>query len=62
MIRSANPMNCKPVKDTTRLEWHEVSKVQHYWLDVSAMTKPMQKSIGSSASGSLPTTENDPCD
>jgi hypothetical protein len=31
-----------PEKDPARLEWHEVSKVQHYWLDVDAVKKPMQ--------------------
>ena len=25
-----------------RFPWHEVAKVQHYWPDVSAMTRPMQ--------------------
>ena len=35
MIRAANRTDYKPVKDTARFEWHEVSKVQHYWLDVS---------------------------
>ena len=31
----------KPVKDPARFPWHEVSKVQHYWLEVDAMTEPM---------------------
>ncbi len=31
----------EPVKDPARFPWHEVSKVQHYWLEVDAMTKPM---------------------
>lgn len=30
------------VKDPARLEWHEVSKVAHYYLSVNAMTRPMQ--------------------
>ncbi len=30
------------VKDPARFEWHEVTKVQHYWLEVNAMTRPMQ--------------------
>ncbi len=25
-----------------RLEWHEVTKVAHYYLSVNAMTRPMQ--------------------
>ena len=31
----------KPVKDPARLEWHEVTKVAHYYLSVNAMTHPM---------------------
>jgi superfamily II DNA or RNA helicase len=31
-----------PIKDPARFEWHEVTKVQHYWLEVNAMTQPMQ--------------------
>jgi hypothetical protein len=30
-----------PIRDPARFPWHEVSKVQHYWLEVNAMTKPM---------------------
>ena len=32
----------EPIKDPARFPWHEVNKVQHYWLDVGAMTQPMQ--------------------
>jgi hypothetical protein len=32
----------EPIKDPIRFAWHEVKKVQHYWLDVNAMTKPME--------------------
>ena len=32
----------EPIKDPVRFPWHEVIKVQHYWLDVNAMTKPME--------------------
>ena len=32
----------EPVKNPARLEWHEVSKVAHYYLSVNAMTRPMQ--------------------
>ena len=28
--------------DPARFPWHEVTKVQHYWLEVNAMTQPMQ--------------------
>jgi hypothetical protein len=41
--------NCKeaaklqdPVKDPTRLKWHEVKKVDHYWLRIDAATQPME--------------------
>ncbi len=29
-------------KDPANLPWHEVKKVDHYWLSVDAMTKPMK--------------------
>jgi hypothetical protein len=32
----------EPIHDPARFPWHEVVKVQHYWLEVNAMTKPMQ--------------------
>ncbi|HEY3852954.1 MAG TPA: helicase-related protein [Verrucomicrobiae bacterium] len=31
-----------PVKDPARFPWHEVKKVEHYRLDVNAMTQPME--------------------
>ena len=31
----------EPIKEPTRFEWHEVTKVQHYWLEVNTMTQPM---------------------
>ncbi|MBI4247368.1 MAG: DUF3883 domain-containing protein [Candidatus Rokubacteria bacterium] len=31
-----------PVRDPARLDWHEVTKVAHYYLSVDAMTRPMQ--------------------
>jgi hypothetical protein len=27
------------IKDPSRLEWHEVRKVSHYWIDVAAMAR-----------------------
>lgn len=39
---NVTPQLQEPIKDPARLEWHEVKKVQHYWLKVDAMTKPMQ--------------------
>jgi hypothetical protein len=32
----------EPVKDPARFPWHEVKKVEHYRLDVNAMTQPLQ--------------------
>jgi superfamily II DNA or RNA helicase len=32
----------EPVKDPARLPWHEVRKIDHYWLAVDALTQPMQ--------------------
>ena len=31
----------EPIRDPARFPWHEVTKVQHYWLEVNAMTTPM---------------------
>ena len=31
----------EPIRDPARFPWHEVTKVQHYWMDVKAMTEPM---------------------
>ena len=39
---AAQPQLQEPIKDPARFPWHEVTKVQHYWLEVNAMTKPMQ--------------------
>jgi hypothetical protein len=36
------PQLQEPIRDPVRFAWHEVSKVAHYWLEVNAMTKPMQ--------------------
>ncbi len=32
----------EPVRDPARFPWHEVMKIQHYWLEVNAMTRPME--------------------
>ena len=34
----------EPIKDPAQRTWHPVVKVQHYWLEVNAMTKPMKVS------------------
>jgi len=31
----------EPIKDPARFDWHEVKKVEHYRLEVDAMTQPM---------------------
>ena len=38
---AGEPQLQQPVKDPARQPWHEVVKVQHYYLDVNAMTQPM---------------------
>ena len=37
-----NPTLQEPINDPARFPWHEVKKVQHYWLEVDAMTRPMR--------------------
>jgi len=37
---NATPRLEDPIKDPARFPWHEVVKVQHYWLEVDAMTRP----------------------
>ena len=32
----------EPIKHPARFPWHEITKVQHYWLDVNAMTQPFE--------------------
>ena len=39
---NAEPVLEDPIKDPARFPWHEVTKVAHYWLEVDALTKPMQ--------------------
>jgi superfamily II DNA or RNA helicase len=41
----------EPIRDPARLDWNEVVKVAHYYLAVSAMTKPMQVRDDSPPSG-----------
>ena len=38
---AGTPQLRDPILNPARFEWHEVSKVQHYWLQVDAMTQPM---------------------
>jgi superfamily II DNA or RNA helicase len=39
---TATPQLQEPIHDPARFPWHEVVKVQHYWLEVDAMARPMQ--------------------
>ena len=38
---AGEPVLRDPILNPARFQWHEVSKVQHYWLQVDAMTQPM---------------------
>ena len=38
----AEPQLQTPIKDPARFPWHEVRKVEHYWLEIDAMTQPMR--------------------
>jgi hypothetical protein len=38
---AAQPTLQEPIHDPARFPWHEVTKVQHYWLEVTAMTGTM---------------------
>ena len=38
---AGEPVMQEPIQDPAKFPWHEVSKVQHYWMQVDAMTKPM---------------------
>ena len=35
------PQFQNPIKDLARLQWHEVKKVDHYYLSINAVTQPM---------------------
>jgi hypothetical protein len=36
-----NPTLQQPIRDPASFPWHQVTKVQHYWLEIDAMTKPL---------------------
>jgi hypothetical protein len=40
--RKLLPTLQEPIKDFARFNWHEVTKVAHYYLAVDAMTRPMR--------------------
>jgi hypothetical protein len=39
---NTSPTLQEPIKDPARFDWHEVKKVDHYWLEVNALTRPME--------------------
>ena len=41
-LGETEPKLQEPIKDPARFPWHEVTRVQHYWLEVNTMTRPMQ--------------------
>ncbi len=44
---ATEPILQEPICDPSRFPWHEVKKVQHYWMEVDNMTKPMTMQPGS---------------
>ena len=46
-----NPKLQEPIKDPARLEWHEVRRVDHYWLKIDALIEPMMASEESTPYG-----------
>ena len=50
----AEPQLQEPIKDPARFDWREVTKVAHYWLEVDAMTQPLQVGEDSPPYGSSP--------
>lgn len=41
-LKISTPTLQEPIKDPARFPWHEVKKIDHYWLQVNAITKPMR--------------------
>ncbi|NLE95189.1 MAG: DUF3883 domain-containing protein [Dehalococcoidia bacterium] len=50
----ATPTLQIPYRDPARLQWREVTKVQHYWLDINATTQPMSVSDRLTDYGDMP--------
>jgi len=46
-----SPVLQEPIRDPARFPWHEVVKVDHYWLDVDAMARPMRVAEGQPSYG-----------
>ena len=47
----STPQVQEPIKDPARFPWHEVRKVEHYWLEVDALAQPMHVREDASAYG-----------
>ena len=45
MIYTTKPTLQEPVKDPARLEWHEVTKVAHYYLPACAVLGTADRSV-----------------
>ena len=48
---AAEPVLQEPILNPARFDWHEVNKVQHYWMQVDAMTEPMQAADNQQSDG-----------
>ena len=53
---ASEPVLMEPIRNPARFDWREVTKVQHYWLGVDALKRPMKQSGGWSEG----VAENDP--
>ncbi|MFH1039539.1 MAG: hypothetical protein V1789_12830 [PVC group bacterium] len=43
LVTTTQQCNTVPqTKDSTRFQWHDVRKIDHYYLSVNAITKPME--------------------
>jgi len=40
---STDPKLEEPIKNPARFQWHEVKKVQHYWMEIDAITRPTRE-------------------
>jgi superfamily II DNA or RNA helicase len=43
------PILEEPIRDPARFQWHEVKKIDHYWLNVNALKSPMTLQDGNSS-------------
>ena len=50
---ASDPVLREPIEDPARFPWHEVTKVQHYWMDVDAMAKPVAPRGGRAPHGGM---------